>query len=406
MPSRHAILGPSGAHRWLTCTPSARFEEQLPNEESIYAREGTIAHEIAALVLGSRCGHFRAPQKEFNDQMEHWQAVAVEFYEAIEAADPWAEYLAMLDYAEQWAAYVQDYVQMSYKSQLFIEREYDLSQFVPLGFGTSDATVKLPEVLHVFDYKFGAGKQVYADQNEQCMLYALGALIALVKEDPTYKPHTVCIHIVQPRSGDGIPSSWQISVAELLEWAEFTVAPAAALAISGQGEFVAGPHCQFCNAKTLCRAWYLEFADVLRITDKRTISEKDRAIVLDRGDAVAAFVKSMKEQAIADMQAGKRVAGFKLVAGKGRRQFTNENDVVDVLLGTELYDGIFDAKMRSLTDIEKRLGKKRFAELFTNLVITKEGAPVLADETDKRPAIGLNAHDEYLDDDPDYEDLT
>lgn len=406
MPSRHAILGPSGAHRWLTCTPSARFEEQLPNEESVYAREGTIAHEIAALVLGSRCGHFKESQKEFNAQMEHWQAVAVEFYESIEAADPWAEYLAMLDYAEQWAAYVQDYVQMSYKSQLFIEREYDLTQFVPLGFGTSDATVKLPEVLHVFDFKFGAGKQVYADHNEQCMLYGLGALIALVKEDPTYKPHTVAIHIVQPRSGDGIPSSWEISVAELLEWAEFTVAPAAALAISGQGEFVAGPHCQFCNAKTLCRAWYIEFEDVLRISDKRVISDRDRAKVLDRGDAVAAFVKKMKEQAIADMQNGKRVAGFKLVAGSGRRQFTNENDVVDVLLGTELYDEIFDAKLRSLTDIEKRLGKKRFAELFKDLVITKEGAPVLADEADKRPAIGLNAHDEYLDDDPDFEDLT
>jgi len=104
------------------------------------------------------------------------------------------------------------------------------------------------------------------------------------------------------------------------------------------------------------------------------------------------------------LQNGKRVDGFKLVAGTGRRQFTNENDVVDVLLGTEMHEDIFDAKLRSLTDIEKRLGKKRFAELFKDLVITKEAAPQLASQEDPRPAVGLNGHDEYLDDD--FEDLT
>lgn len=405
MPSRHAILGPSGAHRWLTCTPSARFEEQIPNQESVYAREGTIAHEIAALVLGSRCGALAGDHGQFNKAMEHWQDIAVDFYtNEMEVGDPWAEYLAMLGYAEDWAAYVQDFVQQSYKSMLFIEREYDLSQFVPLGFGTSDATVALPNVLHVFDYKYGAGKPVHAEQNEQLMLYGLGALTTIIKEDPTYKPEYVVVHIFQPRAGSGLPTSWQTTVDDLLHWAEFTVAPAGALAIAGQGEFVAGPHCQFCRAKTVCRAWYDAFEDVLRLSDKRTINARQRAIVLESGDAVAAFVKKMKEQAVEDLQNGKRVDGFKLVAGTGRRQFTNENDVVDVLLGTDMHEDIFDAKLRSLTDLEKRLGKKRFAELFKDLVITKEAAPQLASQEDPRPAVGLNGHDEYLDDD--FEDLT
>lgn len=402
MPSRHAILGPSSAYRWLACTPSARFEEQISEEESVYAAEGTLAHELAALILSSRCGVFQGPQRQYNDMMEHWQAEVVAFYTGIEDADPWASYLAMLEYAEEWAAYVQDIVQQSYKSQLFIEREYDLSQFVPLGFGTSDATVVLPEVLHIADYKFGAGKQVHADNNPQGMLYALGALMATIKENPSYKPHTVCVHIFQPRAGGA--SSWDISVADLLEWAEFTVAPAAALAIAGQGEFVAGDHCQFCKAATICRARYLEFAEVLRISDKRQMSDRERAIVLERGDGLAGWVKKVKERAVNDILAGNKVNGFKLVAGTGRRQFKNEDDVVDVLLG-ENFEEIFDAKLRSLTDIEKTLGKKRFAELFKDLVINKEGAPQLVGEEDARKAIGASAHDDYEEDDP-YEDLT
>lgn len=403
MPSRHAILGPSSAHRWLVCTPSARFEEQIPNEDSVFSREGTLAHELAALVLSSRCGVFQGPQKQFNDMMESWQAEILAFYKSIEAVDPWAEYLVMLEHAEEWAAYVQDIYQRSDYSRLYIEREFDLSQFVPLGFGTSDGTVALPTVLHCLDYKYGAGKVVVAENNDQLKLYALGALTALVREIPDYKPETVVLHIFQPRAGGA--SAWSISVGDLLEWAEFTVAPAAALAIAGQGDFVAGNHCQFCRAQTVCRARFKEFEAILRVGDRREMSDRDRALVLDRGDVLASWVKKVKEKAVADLQSGKKVAGFKLVAGSGRRHFTNEDAVVDALLSTELCEDIFESKMRSLTDIEKSLGKKRFATLLNELVYTKAGAPVLVGEEDSRPSIGASAHDDYEDDEA-FEDLT
>lgn len=43
----HALLSASGAHRWLICTRSARLEEQFEEDETEYAKEGTLAHEIA-----------------------------------------------------------------------------------------------------------------------------------------------------------------------------------------------------------------------------------------------------------------------------------------------------------------------------------------------------------------------
>ena len=55
-PRAHALLGASSAHRWLTCTPSARLEEAQgePDRGSVYADEGTAAHEYAEILLSHR----------------------------------------------------------------------------------------------------------------------------------------------------------------------------------------------------------------------------------------------------------------------------------------------------------------------------------------------------------------
>ncbi|WP_290452105.1 DUF2800 domain-containing protein, partial [Faecalibaculum rodentium] len=46
---RHALLSASSSKRWLSCTPSARLEEQFQEESggSVYAEEGTAAHALA-----------------------------------------------------------------------------------------------------------------------------------------------------------------------------------------------------------------------------------------------------------------------------------------------------------------------------------------------------------------------
>lgn len=52
MPEVHAILSASSSKRWLNCTPSARLEQNFPNESSVYAEEGTAAH-VYAMTTGS-----------------------------------------------------------------------------------------------------------------------------------------------------------------------------------------------------------------------------------------------------------------------------------------------------------------------------------------------------------------
>ncbi|MCW1085651.1 DUF2800 domain-containing protein, partial [Streptococcus anginosus] len=48
--------------------------------------------------------------------------------------------------------------------------------------------------------------------------------------------------------------TWEISVAELEQWAETEVKPKAELASAGEGEFCPGSWCQFCKIAPTCRA--------------------------------------------------------------------------------------------------------------------------------------------------------
>ncbi len=392
MPTRHAILGPSSAYRWLACTPSARFEEQIPEEESEYAAEGTLAHDLAALVLSGRSGLFKGPHDLFNRYLMEIQNKVIEFCQQKGEGFQEAKlaFDTMFEHAETWAGIILDY-----GGEILIEQEYDISTYVPLGFGTADGTNLTKIVLYVSDYKYGAGVPVSAKKNKQMMMYGLGALIKAVERG--YKPQTLVLTIFQPRAG-GV-STWEISVEELLKWAELEVRPKALLAIAGEGEFIPGEHCQFCKARTRCKAYYNKFSDVLDIQDKREMTDKDLKTVLTYGPLLKSWVNKVEEEAVRKLQNRKPVKGFKLVAGRGQRQFRNEDNIVDILLGAGYEsDQIFSSSLRSLTDFEKELKPKRFNELLGSEIINIEGKPKIAPMDDDRPAVGASAADDYDDD--------
>ena len=65
--SKHAILGPSSASKWLACTPSARLEQQFPNVEGEAAAEGTLAHSLGELIISHRTKGIT--NKKFREQL-------------------------------------------------------------------------------------------------------------------------------------------------------------------------------------------------------------------------------------------------------------------------------------------------------------------------------------------------
>ena len=385
MAGKHSILSPSAAYRWLACTPSARFEEQLPDDESPYAAEGTLAHDLAALILSAQAGVFRGNQSTFNQMLDAKMTEIRAYYNAQEKpGDMYAR--QMFDHAEAYTGFVLDK-----GGAVHVEKTYDLDRYVPLAFGTSDAVNVTKSVLHITDYKYGAGVRVAATANKQLMLYALGAHANLPEAAAV---ETVVLSIYQPRAGGA--STWEIPVTDLLKWADEEVAPKAALAIAGAGDFVAGDHCQFCKARTRCKAYYDRFADLKKISDKRAMTSDDLGVVLRYGSAVASWVKKVEEETTARMQNGEAVKGFKLVAGRGRRSFRNEGVVVEILLG-EGFDSyeIYDPKLKALTEVEKLVGPKRFKELFDTQIMNVPGKPQIAPEDDKRPAVDATGANDY-----------
>ena len=51
MTKKHAKLSASGSSRWINCPGSIKAEESFPDKTSVFADEGSAAHELAEQSL-------------------------------------------------------------------------------------------------------------------------------------------------------------------------------------------------------------------------------------------------------------------------------------------------------------------------------------------------------------------
>ena len=226
----HALLSASSSHRWLNCPPSARLGENYEDRGSDFAAEGTDAHSLCEHKLKTVLGIPSEDPTEnltwYNEEME-------------ECASGYAAYVLEL---------LAEAKKVTTDPIVLIEQRLDYSKYVESGFGTGDCVLIADGTLNIVDYKHGKGVEVSADHNPQMMLYALGALEIF---DALYDIDTVTMTIYQPRRSN--VSTYTVSTAELLEWAETVLKPTAELAFKGEGEFHCGEWCRFCKAKADCR---------------------------------------------------------------------------------------------------------------------------------------------------------
>lgn len=373
MPTNHAFLSASASHRWLNCPPSAKLCESLPDQTSSFAQEGTDCHELCAYLVEKAIG------KDMKDPTEN-----LTYYNA-----------EMQNCAEEYCSYVLEQLEEAKKycadPMVFIEQRLDFSRWVENGFGTGDCLILADQVLQIIDYKHGLGVLVESDHNSQMMCYALGALEAF---DGIYDIDRVTMTIFQPRR-DNI-STWSCTKEELLKWADEVLAPTAALAYEGKGEFKAGEHCQFCKVKATCRKraeFNLELAQYdFAMPD--TLDEMEIAAILEKVDQLIAWGNDIKDYALVQAQAGTHFDGWKIVEGRSNRKFTDEAAVATAV--TEAGFDPYEKKLLGITAMSSLLGKKQFDELLGGLVYKPPGKPALVPESDKRPAMNT-ATDDFKD---------
>ena len=378
---KHALLSASGAGRWMNCTPSARLEELYGEKKSsVYADEGTLAHELAQLYLS-------------HDLLESINDIALdEGLERIYSDNLFNE--EMLDYVPVYTNYCTGQYNVA-KAQndaaiIEIEQKLDLTMYIPESFGTADCIIINDGLMEVIDLKYGKGVPVVADWNKQLMLYGLGALHIF---DTMYDIEEIRLTIVQPRL-DNI-SSWQISAGDLLSWAEEELRPKAKMAFDGKGELSCGDWCRFCSVRNRCRKLYEEQTEMakLEFAESDLLTDDEIADIVKRTPGLISWANSIYEYATKlAVEEGKQWPGLKVVEGRSIRKWKDEDTAVNILFEKcpELSeDEIYNMKLKSITDIEKIVGKKRFAELLSDAVIKPQGKPVLVDIKDKRPAMGL-----------------
>lgn len=376
----HALLSASGSARWLNCTPSVRLEEHYDSESSIFAEEGTLAHEFGEIGLKAAMSLItEAEYKMAKAELKMHDLYTHEMDEHVEV-------------------YVSSILEMMAglkNPKLLIEERVDYSYYAPGGFGTGDALILSDVILQVGDLKYGKGVQVYAEDNSQLKLYGLGALSRYLKDYPKLK--TVRLTIIQPRL-DHI-DTWDISVEDLLKWGEVVVKPTAALAFAGEGELSVGSWCRWCKFAK-CRAladFSIEAAKedfAIDPEDVKSAGLTDPELVklYLQMPIISNWIDKVQEYMHTAAIKGKKWTGLKLVEGRSARSWQDQDKVAAALRDNLYTDAeIMSQKLSGITEIEKMLGKKGFKEILGDLVVKPQGKASLVCEKDKRPEMGLQS---------------
>lgn len=366
MPDVHSKLSPSAAHRWLNCTASAGVEYELEETTSPYAQEGTKAHAICEKKL-----HF------YFDGIRNEEKCSAEM-EAF--TDEYVDYIK--------AIYNGIYLTSDEDIQIFIEQKLDLTEWIPRGFGTADCILASGKDLHVIDFKYGQGVKVEVEENPQLKIYGLGALALLESEDI----EEIHLHIVQPRLDNIVQADY--TKKELLEWAENILKPRAIEAFNNKGSFQAGSWCRFCKAATNCQERNRQVkADIEAARE----GLKDVSYILDHAGEWMNWIKEIQVSSLERASQGEVIPGFKVVAGRGKRQITDPEKVCEILEKAG-YQPYKEREMKPLTHLEKMLGKRDFKELLSDYVESVQGRPQLVKENDPRPALyGVESEFDVLD---------
>ena len=358
----HALLSASSAHRWLACPPSAVAAEAYEDTSSEYAAEGTMAHEVAEIVVS---GNIRPETGRDGFAPDVTQE--------------------MLDCAAGYRDYIQEQIRTPDAVQM-LERRVDFSEYVPDGFGTCDCIIIQGDTLTIIDYKYGKGVAVSAENNPQMRLYALGALNDY---GIAYDVENVEMHIYQPRINN--ISTERLTVSALLEWAEKIVKPTAAKAAKGKGEYKAGAHCRFCPHAGRCRALTKTCTEYVSTHGLRVgvpvLAPHEVAEVLAMEPLVTLWLKRVRDQAMTTMLDGGEIPGYKIVEGRqGARRWTDEHQVA-TLLDNAGYtrDEYTTTTIFSPAGMDKALGKKKVEELLGGCVERSPGSPTIVPVSDKRP---------------------
>lgn len=353
--AEHAKFSFSAAHRWMECPGSIEACAGLPGTSSWQADLGTKLHGIAAAVLEGTATNLM-------DDLSNEHAGIVTSY---------------VDYVRDLSS--------APLSKLLVEQRVALSRDM---WGTCDAIVIQPYVLHIVDFKTGS-QRVDAVGNAQLLGYAAAALNEFnVMPSPvchSVPPVDVCMHIVQS-SLDWV-DTWTVPVATVHEFVKKMNAAAAKACAPSPSYFPSAKACQWCPARESCRP-RAEFNVRMAVEDfalaaPATLSAAELADILPQVPQILSWATSVQSYATSLAIKGERLKGYKLVQTGGARKWRDGAQAIQALIGAGV--PILAAQKVSpigIGDAEQLLGKKH--AVFTDQTVRGEIKPSLVPNSDRR----------------------
>jgi hypothetical protein len=427
----HATLAPSAAHRWMVCPGSIVLEQGFPNTTSVYAAEGTAAHELASWCL--------ANDEQPEDHLGLWidiKATDGNPFVDLSLDDDDTErepnrYFEINDDMVMAVTVYTDFVgelcRQSDDYELSVEQRLDGTYLHPDIFGTGDMTGYSEKLRHldVVDYKHGKGKNVAVEDNPQLFLY--GALTAARFHNRPLE--TITLHIVQPRSGGKAVKSKKYDLFDIFEFEDVVKTAAghvddateqlADKDASGAWESVfltAGEHCGFCKAQATCpaaranafEAAQAEFDDMdneMSLPDFVKFNPDQLADTLAKADQLLAWIKAVQVHAHEQACANNMPTGYKLVAKRANRKWRSELEAKIALAeaGVKTDDMFEPPKMKGPAKIEKIMKKKPFETWLEKNTNDEGESPIvkissgtnLVPVDDPRPAVKMDGSSEF-----------
>lgn len=407
-PLSHSSVSASSCERWWNCPGSVGLNAKLPPANPTkYAAEGTAAHALCEKYLYNKV-HYKCKWDATYEIGETYEADDFKFKVTEEMAAAANLYVDTImedikrigctlkktvelkgkDSWKHWDAETQNSV---YVNWVNIEKNFELKDVDSEARGTNDASIFVPgETLIVYDFKYGAGIPVEAEENKQMLYYAIGAA-----GDKLMDYKTIELVIVQPRAEHPLgPVRRWVTTPEYVAQFKQELKERIADTRNPNAKTCTGTWCRFCNAKLICpsmrdKTYELAKVDFAKVENTsipapETLTKEQIKLFLDNADLLENYISAVREYAFNLVNRGETIEGYKLVkSGKTHRKWKDEDEnIVAEMLALELgvnKDSLFETKLKTPAQVEKLV--KGSKDIVGSYSFKPEGALKLVKES-------------------------
>lgn len=378
-PKKHSPkFAPSKGDIWGSCALSTLLN-QSDGVETEVMRRGTQIHSIGEALIRERL-----KLTDFDGETKSVEQVKKECdlldAEMAETAEGYADFFVKkYDYEKSRSfnlplVYLEQYVSTDFEGKDSSGGTLDAAIYSDADGGT----------LIIIDLKTGRTPIYSFNKTKGRMNVQLGIYGNYFYENVlkgVYPVKRVELVIYQPLIKN--TNSYECSIEELLEFKEKVILPAVEKAHAEVLEANAGSHCVYCNGRFSCAAFLKEAESVDTSKEVKELSDEEIGKLLPKMFILKKYAEDFIEYATEKAKQGSKFANYKLVVSKATRKITDEAKVAEILKA-EGIDPYAPGKLLTLTEITKKLGKKRTNELISPYITIQESGLVLVENQDPR----------------------